>query len=195
MQVAIISDTHVPSRATAIPDEFRDRIRDADHVIHAGDFDSKGAIADVREMAAELTAVEGNTDPQVGLPSVASVELGGLEPNRERSGSGAERSESPGVEFVVTHGTGSKRGYEDRVANAVRQHGGRSTAASPPGHEEDADLAIGVAGHTHEVMDRTHCGVRLLNPGSATGASPASRTTMLTAEVVAGDVDETLREL
>lgn len=161
MQVAIVSDTHVPSRAQRIPEAFRDRIREADHVIHAGDFDAESTIADVKQMATELTAVKGNTDPKVGLPSVASVELGG-------------------VEFVVTHGAGSKRGYEDRVANAVRQHGG--------------DSAIGIAGHTHEVTDRIHNGVRLLNPGSATGASPASQATMLTAEVADGDIDLTLHE-
>ena len=162
MEVAIVSDTHVPSRAARIPDEFRDRMAGADHVIHAGDFDAEGTIADVRDLASELTAVRGNTDPRVGLPAVASVVLGG-------------------VEFVVTHGTGSARGYEDRVANAVRQHGEGN--------------AIGVAGHTHEVTDAVHGGVRLLNPGSATGASPASRATMMTADVDGGDVDPTLHEL
>lgn len=162
MHVAIISDTHIPSRARRIPEEFRERVREADHVIHAGDFDAESTIADVRDLASELTAVKGNMDPQVGLPSVASVELGG-------------------VEFVVTHGTGSAHGYEDRVANAARQHGD--------------DGAIAVAGHSHEVMDTTHRGVRLLNPGSATGASPATRATMMTADVSDGDVDLTLHEL
>ena len=162
MDVAIISDTHVPSRAARIPDAFRDRIAAADHVIHAGDFDSEGAVADVRDLAQSLTAVAGNMDPHVGLPDVTPIELGG-------------------VEFVVTHGTGSKRGYEDRVANIVRNEGG-------------AD-AVGVSGHTHEVMDAVHGGVRLLNPGSATGAAPASRPTMMTATVADGDCDVTLHEL
>jgi putative phosphoesterase len=162
MDVAIISDTHVPSRAARIPDAFRDRIAAADHVIHAGDFDSEGAVADVRDLAQSLTAVAGNMDPHVGLPDVTPVELGG-------------------VEFVVTHGTGSKRGYEDRVANIVR-------------NESGAD-AVGVSGHTHEVMDAVHGGVRLLNPGSATGAAPASRPTMMTAVVADGDCDVTLHEL
>jgi putative phosphoesterase len=161
MEIAIVSDTHVPSRATHIPDSFRERIRTADHVIHAGDFDSEGAVADVQDLAQSLTAVRGNMDPNVGLPEVASVELGG-------------------VEFVVTHGTGSKRGYEGRVATSVREHGGGE--------------AIGVSGHTHEVLDTNHGGVRLLNPGSATGASPAARATMMTATVDGGDVDITVRE-
>jgi hypothetical protein len=162
MQVAIISDTHLPSRAQRMPDAFRERCETADHVLHAGDFDSEGALADIQAMATELTAVAGNMDPRIGLPSVVSVELGG-------------------VEFVLTHGTGAKRGYESRVATTVREH---AETAEP----------VGVSGHTHEVLDTTHDGIRLLNPGSATGAAPASRTTMMTAEVADGDLDVTLHE-
>lgn len=161
MDVALISDTHIPSRASEIPAPFRDRIETADHVIHAGDFDSEGALSNIRALAPRLTAVAGNMDPRVGLPARATVELGG-------------------VTFVVTHGAGPKRGYEERVAGIVRAEAGAA--------------AVGVAGHTHEVMDATHSGVRLLNPGSATGASPADRTTMMTATVSDGDVDVTLRE-
>jgi len=163
MQVALVSDTHVPSRAVRIPEPFRERIRSADHTIHAGDFDSKGALADVRDLAAELTAVSGNMDPQVGLPDVTTAELGG-------------------VAFVVTHGTGPPRGWADRVASTARE----ATGATP---------RVGVAGHTHEVVDRVHDGVRLLNPGSATGAAPADRPTMLTADVGGGALDVSVHGL
>jgi len=156
MDVALISDTHIPSRASRIPDPFRRRIESADHVIHAGDFDSEGALSNIRALAPRLTAVSGNMDRRFGLPDRATVELGG-------------------VTFVVTHGTGSKRGYEDRVATIVR--------------EEADSRAVGVAGHTHEVLDTTHGGVRLLNPGSATGAAPAERATMMVATVRDGDLD------
>jgi len=162
MVVALISDSHIPSREHEIPPSFRERIEVADHVIHAGDFDSKGALADIRHMATELTAVSGNIDPQIGLPDRETVELGG-------------------VTFVVTHGTGSPRGWADRVARAVR--------------EEADSNAIGVAGHTHELVDTVHEGVRLLNPGSVTGASPADRPTMMTATVENGTLDVTQHEL
>ena len=163
MEVALVSDTHIPSRAQRIPDAFRRRIRAADHVIHAGDFDSESAFADVRELAGGLTAVSGNVDPRIGLPGVASVEL-------------------DGVEFVATHGTGSRRGYESRVVTTVR---GAAETNSP----------VGVSGHTHEVLDEVVDGVRLLNPGSATGAAPASRTTMMTASVAGGEFDVTVHEI
>ncbi|MEF8855668.1 MAG: metallophosphoesterase family protein, partial [Haloarculaceae archaeon] len=134
MEVVLVSDTHIPARASRIPEVVRRRIRHADHVIHAGDFDSAGTLADVRDLAPSLTAVAGNMDPSVGLPSVALVSIGG-------------------VTFVVTHGTGSRRGYESRVSTTVRQE---AETASP----------VGVAGHTHEVLDTEVEGVRLLNPGS-----------------------------
>ncbi|MDQ2073608.1 metallophosphoesterase family protein [Haloarcula sp. NS06] len=162
MDVALISDSHIPSREHEIPPSFRERIEVADHVIHAGDFDSKGALADIRHMATELTAISGNIDPQIGLPKRATVELGG-------------------VTFVVTHGTGSPRGWADRVAAAVREGADSS--------------AVGVAGHTHEQTDMIYEGVRLLNPGSVTGASPADRPTMLTATVEDGSLDVAQHEL
>jgi putative phosphoesterase len=159
MRLAIISDTHIPDRATEIPDPVRERVEAADHVIHAGDFEDPAVVEEVRSLAdGDLTAVRGNVDPpSVDLPPVATVDLGG-------------------VAFVVTHGTGTPTGYEDRVAETVRNHGGD----------------VGVAGHTHDTLDTTHGGVRLLNPGSATGATPATETTMLSATVAHGDMDVTL---
>lgn len=68
---------HIFHRAHSVsPQPFRERIRAADHMLHAGDFDSKGALTDQRKLAPVLTAVSGNMDPTVGLPSVASVDLG-----------------------------------------------------------------------------------------------------------------------
>lgn len=157
MHVALLSDTHVPSRAAALPDWVRAEIERADHVVHAGDFASVAAYEEIRDLAPELTAVRGNGDPDLGLPEVASVTL-------------------DGVEFVVTHGGGSPVGHENRVARTVQHHAhGRST--------------VGVTGHTHERYDRQVDGVRLLNPGSATGAWPASAQTMLVATVTDGSVE------
>lgn len=161
VRLAVISDTHVPSRATGIPDWIRGRIRDADHTIHAGDFDSEDAYETVHGLAdGNLTAVRGNTDPMFDLPLVETATFGG-------------------VPFVVTHGTGNRCQYEERVAGIVREH--------------DPD-AIGVSGHTHKVLDEGVEGVRLLNPGSATGAAPAPKPTMMTVVAEDGEASVTLRE-
>lgn len=163
MQVAIVSDSHVPDREQEIPETFEERIAAADHVIHAGDFTSTDTLAHVRELATELTAVHGNmAGPGIDLPSVASVELGG-------------------VTFVVTHGTvRSLEAWYDTIAETTTEH------ADEP--------RVGIGGHTHRLEDEVHDGVRVLNPGSVTGADPAADATMLTAEVADGEVDVTVHE-
>ncbi|MDY7080924.1 MAG: YfcE family phosphodiesterase, partial [Halobacteria archaeon] len=104
-RVAIISDTHIPSRAKKIPEWVQDEVRKADHTIHAGDFTSPETLDEVRELAdGNLTAVYGNMDP-------GSLDVGGT-----------ETVEVEGVEFVVVHGTGSPAGYRDRIVDTVRKH-------------------------------------------------------------------------
>mgnify|MGYP000624387255 CR=1 FL=1 len=155
--VAILGDTHVPSRAREIPEWVRKQAEAADHVIHTGDFDSRRAYDRVRDLSADLTAVRGNTDPnhELDLPAVATLVAGG-------------------VEFVVTHGDG-RGAYDGRVVDRTRAHGG--------------DGAVGVAGHTHRPRDDVVDGVRLLNPGSATGANPGDVPTMIEATAADGDLD------
>jgi putative phosphoesterase len=124
----------------------------ADHVVHAGDFDSSAAYAEIEDLAPELTAVAGNTDPAMGLPGVATVE-------RE------------GVRIAVTHGHRAARGsYEDNLRRTARQEG--------------ADVAVG--GHTHRTLDTEANGIRLLNPGSATAAAPATTASLLTVTAADG---------
>ncbi len=160
-RIAIVSDTHIPSRAAEIPDWVRERIANADHVVHAGDFDSAPAYESVADLSADLTAVKGNMDPvSLGLPNVATLSI-------------------EGVDFVVTHGSGPIHGYEERVAATVA--------------DESPD-AIGISGHTHQVMDEVVDGVRLLNPGSATGASPAKTVSLMTADVDGSEIDVTVHE-
>lgn len=161
MRVAILSDTHIPSRARALPEWVIAEIERADHTIHAGDFDAPDAFETISELTDSLTAVRGNMDGRLDLPSVATVDLGG-------------------VRFVITHGTGSIEGYESRVAGIVAEHADGRT--------------VGVCGHTHQLMDETVDGVRLLNPGSATGASPAAVATMLIAAVEDGEIEITVCE-
>lgn len=162
--IAILADTHIPSRASQMPAWVEAELDAADHVIHAGDFDSPAAYDRILEVSGgDLTAVTGNMDPGgLDLPETATLEAGGHT-------------------FVVTHGTGSPRGYEDRVRSIARE------AAAVPD-------PIAVSGHTHTLLD-TGVGeaIRILNPGSATGAWPASETTMMLAEVSADGVDVSVR--
>ena len=167
MELALVADSHIPGRAKRIPQPFVERIRTADHVVHAGDFNSLSAYEAFRELAPDLTAVPGNMDPSaLPHPPVATLDI-------------------EGVTFVVTHGHGGRPDYEGYVAGVARER-----AAGEPG---DGNV-VAVAGHTHVVLDATVDGVRLLNPGSVTGAPPARRATMMTAVVEDGDVDVTVHE-
>lgn len=162
-RLAVISDSHIPERASEFPEPFRELVSGADQVLHAGDFTSGDVLAEVESLAdGHLTAVYGNMDPRnLDLPAVDTVAI-------------------EGVSFVVTHGTGDPDDYEERVARIVR--------------EEAGEDAIGIAGHTHEVLDTTREGIRLLNPGSVTGAAPASRATMMIVDVDDGDLDMMVHE-
>jgi putative phosphoesterase len=177
-EVAVLADTHVPEQADAIPEPFRERIAAADHVIHGGDFGSHEAIERVRDLNDDLTAVFGNADPaDAQLPRVASADLGGLT-------------------FVVVHG------IVDLVERAVTSSEGVVTGddewldaiAGVARARAGTNGVVGIGGHSHRTVDTTHDGVRVLNPGSATGVGPADRPTMLTAQALDGRLSVTVNE-
>lgn len=205
MRLAVISDSHIPEREAEIPEPFRERIAAADHTIHAGDFEMPAVLRDVQELATGLTAVHGNVDPdEVALPAVDAVELGG-------------------VTFVVTHSTinpVTAAANATHVATEMELNddhevvGFSTTIESESGltlTDEDwlraiADTArartrswdgegvVGIGGHSHEVADETFEGVRVLNPGSVTGADPAETATMMTVDVEEEDFEVHLHE-
>lgn len=157
--IAIVADTHIPSRASVLPDWVESAMHSADIVVHAGDFDSREAYEHIESLADELIAVQGNTDPPLGLPEVATIDI-------------------EDVTILVTHNTGSLRGYRDRLRLLI--------AESRP-----VDLLV--AAHSHEATDDHIGGCRFVNPGSATGAPPAELTSMADATVDDGQLELTLR--
>lgn len=180
MEMAVLSDTHIPGQAAQIPDQFRNHVEEADHVIHAGDFGSKETLADVRALADGLTAVYGNADPaDIDLPAVASVTAGR-------------------VTFVVSHGMVNfvERAVSSSEGVVFDRDDWLDAIADTARARTDTDEpVVGVGGHSHEIEDENHEGVRVLNPGSATGVGPADGTaTMMTAEVANGDIDVTIHE-
>jgi hypothetical protein len=75
--IYVISDTHIPKRASRIPPEFIERVKDDDLIIHAGDFTELKVYLEL-ERVATLYAVCGNMDcPQIKevLPSKKIFEL------------------------------------------------------------------------------------------------------------------------
>jgi putative phosphoesterase len=100
--IAVISDSHLPSRAAEIPEEFLEKCDKADIVIHCGDFETEEVYGDLDERFDNLVAVRGNID-RVDLPKY-------------------EEFERNDIRFGVNHGTGiSPRGHKPTLANIADQ--------------------------------------------------------------------------
>lgn len=78
MKIAILSDTHFPTRGSVLPDGCLEVIRRADMVIHAGDLADLPTLALLRSLGPPLVAVHGNADDDAvrrALPASALVDL------------------------------------------------------------------------------------------------------------------------
>ena len=78
MQIALISDTHLPRGSRRLPEECVDRLRAADLILHAGDL-MRLAVLEQLESYGSVVAVHGNVDDievRAALPEVTSVDAG-----------------------------------------------------------------------------------------------------------------------
>ncbi|MET9698552.1 metallophosphoesterase [Streptomyces sp. NPDC006529] len=100
MWLLLTSDTHLPTRAKALPDALLAAVDDADAVIHAGDWVDEATLDLLGSRSRRLIGVYGNNDGpglRGRLPEVARAEL-------------------EGVRFAVVHETGAATGRERRCA-------------------------------------------------------------------------------
>jgi hypothetical protein len=98
VKLVMISDTHIPKRARALPASLLAAVDEADAVIHAGDWVDAATLDLLEGRARLVVGVWGNNDgPDLRgrLPEVARVELEGLR-------------------FAVVHETGPATGREKR---------------------------------------------------------------------------------
>jgi putative phosphoesterase len=99
-RVAVISDTHLPRGARALPDECVRLLRSADLVLHGGDFVSAAFLEDLRALGPPVEGVCGNMDEPAlksALPRERVVEVGG-------------------VRIAMVHDAGARAGREARLA-------------------------------------------------------------------------------
>jgi putative phosphoesterase len=97
-RLVLVSDTHVPARAKALPDQLWAAVDDADVVIHAGDWVSPELLDQFEARSRHLIGVWGNNDGEElrsRLPEVA-------------------RETIDGIRFAVVHETGAAGGREAR---------------------------------------------------------------------------------
>src|SRR5918999_5921213 len=80
MQLAIISDTHLPRGARALPARCVARLREADAILHAGDLMELSVLTELERLGPPVHAVRGNVDSaelQARLPLTRVVETDG----------------------------------------------------------------------------------------------------------------------
>jgi hypothetical protein len=97
--VTLVSDTHVPQRAKALPAAVWEAVESADLVVHAGDWNGLPLLDEFERRAKCLLAVRGNNDgPEFDdrLPLVSNETV-------------------DGVRLAVVHQTGDRKGREERA--------------------------------------------------------------------------------
>ncbi|MFF9038122.1 metallophosphoesterase family protein [Streptomyces sp. NPDC014892] len=100
MRLLLLSDTHLPKRAKALPAPLLAELPRADVVVHAGDWVDEDTLDLLQARSRRLIAVYGNNDGpglRARLPEVARAELAGLR-------------------LAVVHETGPAHGREARCA-------------------------------------------------------------------------------
>jgi putative phosphoesterase len=80
VRIAALSDTHLPRGARRLPEACLERLRDADLILHGGDFSALSVLEELRALGPPVQAVYGNADePALRelLPKELVVEAGG----------------------------------------------------------------------------------------------------------------------
>ena len=80
MEIAVISDTHMPRGDRRLPAACVDRLRHADLIIHAGDLSRLSVLSELQTYG-PVVAVHGNVDDEatrVALPETATVDADGV---------------------------------------------------------------------------------------------------------------------
>ncbi len=108
-RIGVISDTHIPSRATRIPEAALDLFADVDLILHAGDLSTLAAL-DPLQALAPVYAVHGNVESDetlAALPAKGEIEVGGCvigmihNLGQRKTYAATARSEFPEARVVV----------------------------------------------------------------------------------------------
>ena len=98
LNLVLVADTHVPTRARTLPAQLWSAVESADVVFHAGDWVEAALLAEFEQRSRSLLGVYGNNDgPDLRrrLPETATATL-------------------EGVRFAMVHETGQAKGREAR---------------------------------------------------------------------------------
>jgi len=98
LRIAVLSDTHIPTRLGAMPGRVVEACAESDLILHCGDMVDRSVPREL-ERFAPVKAVHGNMDPrdlQERYPEFLELDL-------------------EGFRIFMTHGTGPRFGIENRI--------------------------------------------------------------------------------
>jgi len=78
MRIGVISDTHIPDKANAIPQKVLDEFKKVDMIIHAGDLVDLSVLEELKSTCKNVKAVWGNMDPQEARKVLSEKEILGV---------------------------------------------------------------------------------------------------------------------
>ncbi|MDP6547903.1 MAG: metallophosphoesterase family protein [Candidatus Woesearchaeota archaeon] len=137
-KIVVLSDTHIPVRTAKIPEQIIEQFKDADLIIHAGDFQTIDVVNSLADYT-NFIAVCGNMDSEdVADKLPEKIILNIKNGNKE-------------FKIGVTHGSGAPEGLPERVLHFF---------------EEKLDCII--FGHSHKPLNEKMNNTLMFNPGSPT---------------------------
>jgi len=137
-KIVVLSDTHIPVRAAAIPKKITEQFKDADLIIHAGDFQTIEVVNNLGSYD-NFIAVYGNMDSDDVANKLPEKMIINIE------------NDDKEFKIGVTHGSGSPEGIAERVLHFF---------------EEELDCII--FGHSHQPFNEKINNTLMFNPGSPT---------------------------
>jgi putative phosphoesterase len=96
-KIGVISDTHIPTRASELPEKIKEYFKNVDFIIHCGDVVTEDVILELN-LISKTYAVSGNMDPvELNYPSELIFKI------------------NNNFIICVTHGYGSPFGIKERL--------------------------------------------------------------------------------
>jgi len=175
--IAIISDSHIPTRGEEIPEKFWDKIEEAEITIHAGDYDREETFNAVETYSNEFYGVEGNCDffDKDEMKQSATFEHENLS-------------------FGVYHGTGiTPRAHTPTLEKIAREDLEVEILVHGHSHQEDIEL-------TDEVLllnpgSCTGAGGGTANPSNPTMMTVEKEDDKLKARIIELDEEQEMTEI
>ena len=141
MRIGLLSDTHIPGAAQALPPQIAEAFRDVDLILHAGDI-YVSSVLDELERIAPVLAASGDDD------------WGNILADKRVKSRHVLKLE--GQTLWLVH----ERPYPYKFPSL-------QTGSSPEQRDPDAPDIV-VFGHEHATLVRDYKGVLFVNPGSPT---------------------------